>query len=51
MTSYLSRRSLKPWSALWDEEHPRVKLHWLVDTAELAVRWAVVVEPDAQWRD
>ena len=32
-----------PWSALWDESHPRVKLHWLVDTAELAVRWAVTV--------
>lgn len=32
-----------PWHSLIAEEHPRVKLHWLTDTAELAVRWAVSV--------
>ena len=32
-----------PWHSLCAEEHPRVKLHWLTDTAELAVRWAVSV--------
>ena len=32
-----------PTSALLAESHPRMKLHWLVDTAELAVRWAVAV--------
>lgn len=32
-----------PWRSLCLEDHPRVKLHWLTDTAELAVRWAVTV--------
>lgn len=32
-----------PWHSLCVEDHPRVKLHWLTDTAELAVRWAVSV--------
>jgi len=32
-----------PWACLCSEDHPRIKLHWLVDTAELAVRWTVAV--------
>lgn len=39
MPTYLAH----PWHALCAEDHPRVKLHWLTDTAELAVRWAVAV--------
>ena len=39
MPTYLAQ----PWSALLAEEHPRVRLHWLVDTAELAVRWTVAI--------
>lgn len=39
MPTYLA----EPWSALWLEPHPRLRLHWLVDTAELAVRWSVAV--------
>ncbi len=31
------------WSALWTEEHPRVRLNWLVDTAELSVRWVTAI--------
>ena len=32
-----------PLAALLAEPHPRVRLHWLVDCAEIAVRWAVAV--------
>jgi hypothetical protein len=32
-----------PWKAYWEEEHPRVRLAWMVDTAELCVRWAVAL--------
>jgi WD40 repeat protein len=32
-----------PWAALCAESHPRVRLHWLVDTAELVVRWTTAV--------
>ena len=32
-----------PWAALHGEGDPRVKLHWLIDTAEVAVRWTVAV--------
>ena len=32
-----------PWAALCAESHPRVRLHWLVDTAELVVRWTAAV--------
>ena len=32
-----------PWRSLCVEDHPRLKLHWLTDTAELAVRWCVTV--------
>ncbi len=32
-----------PWHALAIEDHPRVKLHWLTDTAELVVRWVVAL--------
>ncbi len=32
-----------PYKAMWAETHPRVRLHWLVDTAELTLRWAVAV--------
>lgn len=39
MPTYLAH----PWHALCAETHARVKLHWLTDTAELAVRWAVSV--------
>ncbi len=39
MNTYIAH----PWQSLCAEEHPRVKLHWLTDTAELAVRWAVSV--------
>ncbi len=39
MPTYLAH----PWHSFCAEEHPRVKLHWLTDTAELAVRWAVSV--------
>lgn len=39
MPTYLAH----PWHALCAEDHPRVKLHWLTDTAELAVRWVVSV--------
>lgn len=39
MPTYLAH----PWRALCVEDHPRVKLHWLTDTAELAVRWAVAL--------
>jgi WD40 repeat protein len=31
------------WSELWREDHPRVRLCWLADTAELAVRWATAL--------
>lgn len=39
MPTYLAH----PWRSLCLEDHPRVKLHWLTDTAELAVRWSVAV--------
>ncbi len=32
-----------PWAALCGESHPRVRLHWLVDTAELVVRCTVAL--------
>lgn len=32
-----------PWKELHQESHPRLKLHWLVDTAELIVRWTVAL--------
>jgi hypothetical protein len=32
-----------PWAALCGEPHPRVRLHWLVDTGELVVRWTVAL--------
>lgn len=32
-----------PWRSLHEEVHPRVRLHWLVDLAELCVRWTVVI--------
>ncbi len=32
-----------PWAAYWQESHPRVKLSWLIDAAELSVRWSVAV--------
>ncbi len=32
-----------PWAALCAEEHPRVRLAWLTDTADLVVRWTVAV--------
>jgi WD40 repeat protein len=39
MPTYLAH----PWAAFWQEDHPRIRLHWLVDTAELTVRWAVAL--------
>ena len=39
MPTYLAHS----WVALHSEEHPRVRLHWLVDSAELAVRWTVAI--------
>lgn len=35
MVTYLAH----PWDEYIKEEHPSVKLHWLVDTAEVVVRW------------
>ena len=32
-----------PWAAFCAEPHPRVQLYWLVETAELVVRWTVAV--------
>ena len=32
-----------PLAALLAEPNPRVRLHWLVDCAEIAVRWSVAV--------
>ena len=32
-----------PLASLLAERHPRVRLHWLVDCAEIAVRWGVAV--------
>ena len=32
-----------PWQALWQEPHARIRLHWLLDTAELTVRWIVAL--------
>ena len=32
-----------PLASLLAEGHPRVRLHWLVDCAEIAVRWSVAV--------
>lgn len=32
-----------PLASLLAEPHPRVQLHWLVDCAEIAVRWSVAV--------
>src|SRR5690349_17555785 len=28
-----------PWHEYLAEKHPRIKLHWLIDTAEVAIRW------------
>ena len=39
MPTYLAH----PWAELWREEHPRVRLSWLADTAELAVKWATAL--------
>lgn len=35
MVTYLAH----PWDEYSKEDHPSVKLHWLVDTAEVVVRW------------
>ena len=35
MVTYLAH----PWDEYLKETHPSVKLHWLTDTAEVAVRW------------
>jgi WD40 repeat protein len=32
-----------PLASLLAEPHPRVRLHWLVDCAEIAVRWSVAL--------
>ena len=32
-----------PWASLCAESHPRVRLAWLTDTAELVVRWTVAL--------
>jgi WD40 repeat protein len=32
-----------PLAALLAEPHPRVRLHWLMDCAEIALRWSVAV--------
>ena len=32
-----------PLTSLLAEPHPRVRLHWLVDCAEIGVRWSVAV--------
>jgi WD40 repeat protein len=32
-----------PWQSYIRETQPRLRLHWLVDTAEVAVRWCVAI--------
>ncbi|MDQ2694836.1 MAG: hypothetical protein M3Z21_05550, partial [Pseudomonadota bacterium] len=32
-----------PWAAYWLERHPRLKLLWLIEAAEVAVRWSTAV--------
>jgi WD40 repeat protein len=39
MPSYLAT----PLAALLAEPHPRLRLHWLVDCAEIALRWSVAL--------
>jgi hypothetical protein len=32
-----------PWIEFCKENHPRIKLHWLLDTVEICVRWCVAI--------
>ena len=46
MPSYLTH----PWKGYWEEEHPRVRLAWLVDTAALCVRHTIAAGRGASRR-
>ena len=32
-----------PWKEYWMEKHPRVRLQWMVDLVEVAIRWVTAI--------